>query len=92
MRCSAKSSKRSGHPAPPHAGEVVGLSRRFGFADRSDSPRAVAGGGEALGRDAHRLAVDTELAVERSDSGKPGRVEQNAIALPANVCGSAIGP
>src|SRR5262249_51238887 len=56
-------------PAPPHAGEVVRLARRLRLAHGTNAPRAVAGRGVAVGRDRNRLAVDAQLALERTDAG-----------------------
>ena len=72
-------------PAPPHAGELVGPARGLGLADGPDAPRAVAGRGEPVGRDADRLAVDAELALPRADAREARRVEQDAVALAADV-------
>ena len=85
MTCSAKSSKRSGiqhHHMPVNSLRPAG---RLGFADRPDAPRAVAGRGEAVGRDRDRLAVDAQLARPRADAGEARRVEQDAVALAADV-------
>ena len=74
-------------PAPPHAGELVRAARGLGFADGPDAPRPVAGRGEPLGRDRDQLAVDAHLAFERADAREPRRVEQDLVALAANVRG-----
>ena len=80
-------------PVPPHAVELARPSGRLRLTDGTDAPRAIAGRGEALGRDRDRVAVDAELAGPGADAGEARRVEQDAVTLPAYMCcGSAIGP
>src|SRR4029079_14883615 len=55
------------------------------FADGPDTPRTVARRREPVGRDANRLPVDAQLTLERADAREPRRLEQDAIAVTADV-------
>ena len=63
----------------------LGRPGGLGLADRPDAPRPVARRGVAIGRDRDRLAVDAQLAFPRADAREARRVEQDAVALAADV-------
>src|ERR1700750_3295565 len=73
------------YPAPPHPGELVGPARGLGLTDRADTPRAIARRSETLGGDGNRFAVDAKFSIERADAREARRVEQDAVAVAANV-------
>ena len=73
------------HPAPPHAVELAWPARRDRLADGADAPRTVARRGVAVGRDLHRLAREPQLATPGADAREARRVEQDRVALAADV-------
>ena len=75
------------HVEPPHPLErrIVGAAGRLGFADRPDTPRAVAGADPAGGIDGDLLAVDPQLAAPGAHLSETLRVERDSVAAPHDV-------